>query len=189
MRGLGPDVVSVVKPTWVYPLDFFYSGIQLYNLLYCWVVILVLAPIISRFVFTRRLYIDTLGIFHVNQTSFCLYPHHKVRGWYHITSISPPVKIFLVIVARWCFFCRSFLLIMFCVCHAFLSVLCSLVVTCWERAGLLALLCVLFSSVFVTFPCGVLCQVCNLIAPISSLPSFLLFSWRVKLIYYFDSLH
>ena len=37
------------------------------------------------------------------------------------------------------------------VCHAFLSVHCSLVVTKWERAGLLALLCVVFCCVFVAF--------------------------------------
>ena len=37
------------------------------------------------------------------------------------------------------------------VCHAFLSVHCSLVVTNWERAGLLALLCVVFCCVFVAF--------------------------------------
>ena len=30
MRGLGPDVVSVVGPTGVQLLDFFYSRIQLY---------------------------------------------------------------------------------------------------------------------------------------------------------------
>ena len=40
-----------------------------------------------------------------------------------------------------------------------LSVHCSLVVTCWKRANLLALLNVMFSSVFATFPCGVLGQV------------------------------
>ena len=45
------------------------------------------------------------------------------------------------------------------VCHAFLSVYCSLVVTCWERAGLLALLYVMFYCLFVTFPYGVLCKV------------------------------
>ena len=33
---------------------------------------------------------------------------------------------------------------MFRACHAFLSVNCNLVVTCWERAYLLALLCVMF---------------------------------------------
>ena len=42
-------------------------------------------------------------------------------------------------------------------------------VTCWERAGPLALLCVMFSCVFVTFPCGVLGQVCYLIVSISDL--------------------
>ena len=45
------------------------------------------------------------------------------------------------------------------VCSGFLSVLCSHVVICWEKAGLLALLCVMFSCVFVTFPCVVLGQV------------------------------
>ena len=33
MRGLGPDVMSVVGPTWVSLLDLFCSGIQLYILL------------------------------------------------------------------------------------------------------------------------------------------------------------
>ena len=40
-----------------------------------------------------------------------------------------------------------------------LSVPCSLVVTCWEKADLLALLYVMFSCVLVTFPYGVLGQV------------------------------
>ena len=42
---------------------------------------------------------------------------------------------FLLTVPRLFFFCGSVLLFMFCVCHAVLSVHCSLVVTCWERAG------------------------------------------------------
>ena len=63
-----------------------------------------------------------------------------------------------------------FLLFMFCVCHTFLSVLCRLVVTSWERGGLLALLCAMFSCVFVTFPCGVLGKVWYLIASFCSLP-------------------
>ena len=58
---------------------------------------------------------------------------------------------------------------MFRICHAFLSGHCSLVVTCWERAGLLALLYVMFYCVFVTFPCGVLGQVWYLIASIPDL--------------------
>ena len=41
-------------------------------------------------------------------------------------------------------------------CHAILSVPCGLVVTCWEGADLLAILCVVFYCVFVAFSCGVL---------------------------------
>ena len=43
------------------------------------------------------------------------------------------------------------LVFMFCVWHAFMSVHCSLAVTCWERDNLLALLCVIF-IVFCHFP-------------------------------------
>ena len=46
---------------------------------------------------------------------------------------------------------------MSCVFHAFASVHCCLVVTCWERADLLALACDV--CVFVTFPCGILARV------------------------------
>ena len=51
------------------------------------------------------------------------------------------------------------------VCHASLSVHCSLMVTRWEKAYLLALLYmyVMFSFVFVTFPCGIQGQVWYLI--------------------------
>ena len=58
------------------------------------------------------------------------------------------------------------MLFKFRVCHAVLSVHCSLVVTCWASANLLALLYVIFSCVFVTFPCGVLGQVWYLIVSI-----------------------
>ena len=49
------------------------------------------------------------------------------------------------------------------------SVHCSLVVTCWKRAGLLALLYVMFSAVFVTFTCGVPGQLWYLIVSIPDL--------------------
>ena len=49
-----------------------------------------------------------------------------------------------------------YVIYMFRVCHAFLSVHRTVVVTCWESAGLLALLYVIFSCVFATFPCGFL---------------------------------
>ena len=44
-------------------------------------------------------------------------------------------------------------------CHTVLSISCSLVVTCLERADILALLYRLFPCVVVTFPYGVLGQV------------------------------
>ena len=64
---------------------------------------------------------------------------------------------------------RNFLLFMFHVCQAVLSIDCSLVVSCRESANLLALLYVMFSCVFVTFPCGVLGQVWYLIESIPDL--------------------
>ena len=54
--------------------------------------------------------------------------------------------------------------------HTFISVYCNIVVTCWERADLLAFLYVMFSSVFVTFTLSVLLgQVCSSIVLISGL--------------------
>ena len=58
---------------------------------------------------------------------------------------------------------------MFHVGHVLLSVHCSLAVTCWERADVLALLYVMFYCIFVTFPCGVLGQVWYLIVLIPDL--------------------
>ena len=49
----------------------------------------------------------------------------------------------------------------FCVSHAFASVHCCLVVTCWERADLLALVGDVYC--IVTLPCGILGQVWYLI--------------------------
>ena len=59
--------------------------------------------------------------------------------------------------------------LMFRVYQAFLSVHCSLVVTCWERANLLALVYMMFSCGVVTFSCVVLDQVWHLIASIPDL--------------------
>ena len=70
-----------------------------------------------------------------------------------------------------------FLLFVFRVCGVFLFVHCSLVVTCWARADLLALLCVMFYCVFVTFPCGVLGQVWCLIVSIPA-PSQVQTKWK-----------
>ena len=56
-----------------------------------------------------------------------------------------------------------------CLCYAVLSVPCSLVVTCWESANLLALLYVVFSCASVTFLYGVPGQVWYLIVSITDL--------------------
>ena len=45
-----------------------------------------------------------------------------------------------------------------CLCQTVMFVSCSLKVTCWERADLLALLYVMFSCDFVTFSYRILCQ-------------------------------
>ena len=81
------------------------------------------------------------------------YHNHKLQTtpWHceeePLNHHETPVKIFSLTVPRRCFFCESFLLSMFRVCHAFLSVHCSLVVTSWERANFLALLYVMVSCV------------------------------------------
>ena len=54
-----------------------------------------------------------------------------------------------------------------CLCYVFLSVPGSLEISCWERADLLALLCLVFSCGFVTFTYGVLGQVWYLIVSIT----------------------
>ena len=108
-------------------------------------------------------------------------------------NTSKPSNDFLLTSPRWCFFCRSFLLfifqvpwaglqcvivvfpdlthLLFCLYNAVLSVPCILVITWWVRAYLLAVLCMMFSCVFATFPYGVLGQVWYLIV---SFPDFLL---------------
>ena len=60
------------------------------------------------------------------------------------------------------FFGRSFVFFVSCVSLAFASVHCCLVVTCWERAALLALVGDVY-CILVTFPCGILGQVWYLI--------------------------
>ena len=57
---------------------------------------------------------------------------------------------------------------MSCVCHAFASVHCCFVVTCWERIHLLALVCDVWLC-FVTFPCVILGQVWYLIVSMPDL--------------------
>ena len=56
-----------------------------------------------------------------------------------------------------------------CLCYAVVYGPCSLMITCWYRADLLALLCDEFSYVFVTFPYGIQNQVRNSIVSMAGL--------------------
>ena len=71
---------------------------------------------------------------------------------------------------------------MFHVCHTVLSVPCNPVGTCRESADLMSLLFVIFSGVFfVTFPYGILGQLCCLIVSITDLCLLAYFeSWCSK---------
>ena len=67
-----------------------------------------------------------------------------------------------LIVLRWYmyFFCGPFVLFMSCVIHAFASIHCGLLFTCWERVDLLALVgnvyCILLLSHVVSWArCGI----------------------------------
>ena len=68
-----------------------------------------------------------------------------------------PASDFLLTVPMRCFFSGSFMLFVFHVClyYTDFSVPCGLVINCWKRADLSALLRVMFPCVFVTFPYGV----------------------------------
>ena len=75
----------------------------------------------------------------------------------------PSSKIFVLKVPRRYFFCGLFVgFFVSCVSHAFATIHCCLVVTCWERADLLALLGYVY-CIFLNFPCGILAQVWYLI--------------------------
>ena len=63
------------------------------------------------------------------------------------TSLCPLVIIFFTDRSKAVLLLWTIFVFMFPVCDAFLFVHCSLVFTCWERAGLLAILCLMFYCV------------------------------------------
>ena len=75
---------------------------------------------------------------------------------------------------------RSFVFFVSCVSHAFTYVHCCLVVTCWERTDLLALVGDVYCNC-VTFPCDILGQVWYLIVSFPDLchPSYFLTYARI----------
>ena len=94
---------------------------------------------------------DILALLYAVFFWFCYFPicvlvHIITNG--AVGTVTP--VIILTDRPRRCFFCGSFLLFMFqiCLCYAVLSVRCNIVITYWERADFLALLCVMFSCIF-----------------------------------------
>ena len=86
-------------------------------------------------------------------SQMCPGPHwNQGWGWRHKTGLSPPVKYFTdrskAVLLLWIFY----VFVLSCVCYVLCaSVYMCFVVTCWERADLLALVCGVFWE-FVTFP-------------------------------------
>ena len=71
-------------------------------------------------------------------------------------------KAVLLLRILFCYLCVMFVFVMLS------SANCSLVITCWERVDLLALLCVVLSCVFVTFPYYIPGQVWYLILSVTT---------------------
>ena len=136
--------------------------------MYCWVLIFALSPFyISIYMYLEIIHgiVSDLSCESNIYVSWCT-SEFKAWGWYHETSLSPPV-IFLLTIPRWYFFYGSFLFCV-CLCYTVLSVSFSLVVTCCENADFLALIYLIF-FIFITFPYGILGQVWYLIV---SIPDF-----------------
>ena len=165
MRWYGPDALAVFRPTGVYLLDFYYSGIQFY---------LLLSPYLC---FISFLYLDLYVLGDdalIIQGSSCkpniyvLWSTSELRvGMAPWNQFKPSSEIFYwpfryIFSGSLCFFCRVFVM------PLSASVYLCLVVTCWERADLLALICGVKLWVC-HFPFGILGQVWYLIVSIPDL--------------------
>ena len=129
------------------------------------------------FLCTRRWYIDKLGILLYEPSLYSSLLTSEIRVKLVASNMFKLASnLFLLPFQGGASFLYIFFYLYFVfVCQTALSVLCNRVVSCWERAYLLALLHVMFNCVFVTFPFGVLGQVWYLIASISDiclLPNF-----------------
>ena len=107
---------------------------------------------ISWFICFWRWCIDKLGSLSYKSNIYVSWSTSELRvrlaPW---NRCKPSSKIFLLTVPRWYFFCGSFLS---CVSHAFMSVHCCFVVTCWKRADLLLVVSLLLSHVVFWVRCG-----------------------------------
>ena len=101
----------------------------------------------------------------------CVLIHFRIKGEVGTVKHILVLQYFALIILLWILFLLFMLRV--CLCYAVLSVLCSLVITFRERADLMALLYVMFSSVFCHFPIWCPGQVCYLIVSIPDLYLFL----------------
>ena len=100
----------------------------------------------------------------------------RVRFCAPLNRLKPSSNMFLLTIPSRCFFCGSFILFLSCfVMLSCTSVCWCLVVTCWERADLLALFCDVLLCRF-HFPIGILGQVWCLIVSIPDLCPFSYFT-------------
>ena len=95
-----------------------------------------------------------MDVWNLTSYQFILKWHFQNQGWgwRRKTGLSPPVKYFTdrskAVLLLWIFY----VFVLSCVCYVLCaSVYMCFVVTCWERADLLALVCGVFCE-FVTFP-------------------------------------
>ena len=152
---------------------------QFFSSMHCWVLIFALSLFCILIYMFWRWCIDKLGVFHANQTPMCLDPR---LNW---NRFKPSSKIVLLTVPRSYFFCGLFVFFVSCVFHAFASVHCCRVVTCWERADFLALVGDVY-CIFVTFLCGIPGQVLYLIV---SFPDLCRLSYLYPLDWFEINLH
>ena len=118
---------------------------------------------------------DMLGMFHAERTSICLDPHlNKGRGKHCETSLSPPVKYSIE--------CRKAVLLLWIIFVIYVSCISCFLVCSLQPCGHLLEWSWPFGSLvrdvllrFVTFPYGVLGQVCNLIVSIPDLSHLFIF--------------
>ena len=139
------------------PLGFtcWISFAPVFSFTYCWVLIFALSPFYILIISFRRWSIDKLGSF-MQTKHLCVLVQIELRVNLapRETGLSPPVKYFTDHSKALLIF-GSFMLFPSCFCYAFVCVCYwCLVVTCWRRVDLLALVCdvVMSCCEVVTFP-------------------------------------
>ena len=127
--------------TGFYLLDFFCSGIRFYLLLSLYLCFISFLHLDLYILGDEALISE--GSF-MQTKHLCVLIHIRTKGEVGapLNQFKPSSRIFLLTVPRRCFFCGSFMLFLSCfVMHSCTSVFLYLVVTCWESAVLLALVC------------------------------------------------